>query len=211
MKASDAFWIFVFAAVAFVLFAPKVTKNIETNHRKELAKASYPGCGNRDCECYEDCSCIDGICVCGGPKPPAPPKPKPKPDPDVPPDDVGPELAKSDCVNPVCQCNAGGTPCKCDKCECGLQPLKVSTVQDAHLFENGQATILLYSLPGCGPCEKWWRDEAPGWVNRGWKVKRTTSKTTRHVPYFTLYDGAQFFEYFIQKDIDKFKFDGAGR
>jgi hypothetical protein len=181
MKASDAFWIFVFAAVAFVLFAPKVTKNIETNHRKELAKASYPGCGNRDCECYEDCTCIDGICVCGGPKPPAPPKPKPKPDPDVPPDDVGPEVKA------------------------------VSTVQDQHLFENGQATILLYSLPGCGPCEKWWRDEAPGWVNRGWKVKRTTSKTTRPVPYFTLYDGAQFFEYFIQKDIDKFKFDGAGR
>jgi len=52
---------------------------------------TYPGCGNRDCECYEDCSCIDGICVCGGPKPPAPPKPKPKPAPDIPPDDVGPD------------------------------------------------------------------------------------------------------------------------
>jgi len=55
------------------------------------ATSTYPGCGNRDCECYKDCSCIDGICVCGGPRPPAPPKPKPKPAPDEPPDDIGPD------------------------------------------------------------------------------------------------------------------------
>ena len=210
MKASEAFFVCVFVAIGFVLFAPKVTQKIEDIHRGTIAQASYPGCGNRDCECYEDCTCIDGDCVCGGPQPPKPPMPKPKPAPDIPPDDIGPE-ASLVCTNLLCQCNAGGTPCKCVKCECGLKPLKVATVQDANLFDNGKPTILLYSLPGCPPCEKWWRDEGPGWVAAGWIVKRKQSTTSRPVPYFTLYDGAQFFDYLGRQDIDKFKFDGGYR
>jgi len=181
MKASEAFFVCVFVAIGFFLFAPKVTQKIEDIHRGTISQASYPGCGNRDCECYEDCTCIDGDCVCGGPQPPKPPKPKPKPDPDIPPDDIGP------------------------------QSKAVATVQDANLFDNGKPTILLYSLPGCPPCEKWWRDEGPGWVAAGWVLKRKQSTTTRPVPYFTLYDGAQFFDYLSQKDIDKFKFDGGYR
>jgi len=214
MKASEAFFVCVFVAIGFVLFAPKVTQKIEDIHRGTIAQASYPGCGNRDCECYEDCTCIDGICACGGPQPPKPPKPKPKPDPDVPPDDIGPEFnGQPFCWNPACNCCREGKPCQCKKCECNLEPKSkaVKTVQDQHLFENGKPTILLYSLPGCPPCEKWWRDEGPGWVAAGWIVKRKQSTTSRPVPYFTLYDGAQFFDYLSQKDIDKFKFDGGYR
>jgi hypothetical protein len=113
MKASEAFWILVFIAVAFIAFAPKVTQDIETHHRNELAQASYPGCGNRDCECYADCTCIDGDCICGGPKPPVPPKPKPKPkpEPDIPPDDIGPELKAASTKEIILHARANCPPC----------------------------------------------------------------------------------------------------
>ena len=111
MKPIEAFFIFVFASIAFIVFAPKVTQKIETFQNQRMSELTYPGCGNRDCICYEDCSCIDGICVCGGPKPPAPPKPKPKPEPDIPPDDVGPQLKAVACKEIILHARANCPPC----------------------------------------------------------------------------------------------------
>ena len=111
MKPIEAFFIFVFASIGFVLFAPKVTQKIESFQNQRMSELTYPGCGNRDCECYADCSCIDGICVCGGPKPPAPPNPKPKPEPDVPPDDIGPELKAASTKEIILHARANCPPC----------------------------------------------------------------------------------------------------
>jgi hypothetical protein len=184
MKPIEAFFIFVFASIGFVLFAPKVTQKIETFQNQRMSELTYPGCGNRDCECYEDCSCIDGICVCGGQKPPAPPKPKPKPEPDVPPDDIGPEFdGQPFCWNPVCNCCREGKPCKCNKCDCNLEPLKASTKE-----------IILHARANCPPCDLWWANERPKFEAAGWKIAIHSLSSTNNgrTPFFTIeVDGKQ--------------------
>ena len=39
--------------------------------------------------------------------------------------------------------------------------------QEDELFDRGKPTVVLYSIEGCGPCEQWWRDQAPQWIANG--------------------------------------------
>lgn len=80
--------------------------------------------------------------------------------------------------------------------------------QDAALFERGKPTVLMYCLPGCKPCEEWWRDKAPVWTKAGWSVKKKQSTTNKPTPYWTVYNGERFFEFDDVESLELFSVTG---
>lgn len=66
---------------------------------------------------------------------------------------------------------------------------------NSDIFVPGKPTVLLYSLNGCEPCERWLREQAPRWVASGWAVKRKLSTSKRPTPYWLVYDGTRFMEF----------------
>lgn len=65
--------------------------------------------------------------------------------------------------------------------------------EDSVLVTPSRPTVILYSIPGCEPCERWWRETATQWINQGWDVKRKSSATKQPTPYFDVYDGDKWF------------------
>jgi hypothetical protein len=70
-------------------------------------------------------------------------------------------------------------------------------------------TVILYSINGCGPCEQWWRDQAPLWIRAGWDVKRETSTINRPTPYWKVWDGSKWMEFDRTLTIEKYKSAGG--
>lgn len=70
-------------------------------------------------------------------------------------------------------------------------------------------TVILYSIPGCDPCERWWRDDAPKWIANGWDVTRKTSNTADPTPYFDVWDGAKWMRVDGRLDADTYRKAGG--
>ncbi len=163
-----------FLVIALIIFGSLVGSQVEPMNRRQ--------CSNPACDCDEissGCGC-DDPCECATitPAPPEPqpepepdPFPRPEPIPDVTPDEVDPPKPAPKppkIESPLCQCNAGGTPCECIKCECGLAPLKKS---EAGIPASGYSKeIILHSRDNCPPCDSWWFNERPKFEAAGWRV-----------------------------------------
>jgi hypothetical protein len=52
-----------------------------------------------------------------------------------------------------------------------------------------EPSIVMFSRPGCPPCEVWWSKHRPSWEKKGWPVKRTEYTGTIPTPYFDVCDG----------------------
>lgn len=57
--------------------------------------------------------------------------------------------------------------------------------------KQSHAVIQMASLPGCEPCERWWRDERPKYERQGWRVTRIGIADTGFTvaPSFVLMNG----------------------
>lgn len=131
---SDGFkWL---VAGLYVFF---VSASCISEHRN--AAKNEPPKHRSDCYCLKlgECFCEDPCLCWSEPEPkPVPVDPFPVPVDPPPPDDVGPiDDDGKKTVSPLCQCDAGGTPCKCVKCECGLLPLKPQVAKTSLVIVHG--------------------------------------------------------------------------
>jgi hypothetical protein len=49
-----------------------------------------------------------------------------------------------------------------------------------------KATITMYSIEGCEPCERWWATERPKYVRQGWNVERKYDVDKPRYPSFAV-------------------------
>lgn len=82
-------------------------------------------------------------------------------------------------------------------------------IDETYVQEPVKPFVVLYSIEGCGPCEQWWRDQAPQWIKAGWIVKRETSTSNRPTPYWYVWDGEKAFWIDGKLDMDSYKRAGG--
>jgi len=65
-----------------------------------------------------------------------------------------------------------------------VEAVKVKAVETP----KRKATITMYSIEGCEPCERWWATERPKYERQGWNVRRVYGVDKPRYPSFAVDD-----------------------
>ena len=65
--------------------------------------------------------------------------------------------------------------------------------QDSKDDSQLKPEVVMFSRPGCPPCDYWWMTHRPAWEKKGWPVKKVEYSGPVPTPFFDVCDGEKRF------------------